>query len=68
MSILDGFRVAARTNILADSGDFICLALQLALRPVLPPEFASGWYGLEGTAQGNWHWSSGDVKLIPLQR
>jgi phosphoglycerol transferase len=64
MSILDGFRAAGRTNVLVDSGDFICVALQPALRPVLPPEFASGWYGLEGTAEENWHWSSGDAKIV----
>jgi hypothetical protein len=49
---------------LVDSGDFICVVRQPALRPVLPPESASGWYGLEGTAQENWRWSSGDAKLI----
>jgi hypothetical protein len=64
VSILDGFRAAGRTNVLVDSGDFICVALQPALRPVLPPEFASGWYDLEGTAEENWHWSSGDAKIV----
>jgi hypothetical protein len=64
MSILDGLRGAGRTNILVDSGDFVAVKLEPAPHPVLPPDFVSGWYGLEGTAEENWRWSSGDAKIV----
>jgi glycosyltransferase involved in cell wall biosynthesis len=52
-----------RKNVASDSGNVIPVKLQPAQHSVLPPDFASGWHDLEGTAEENWRWSSGDAKI-----
>jgi hypothetical protein len=47
-SLLQGLNAAGRANVLAESSDFICIALSPAPHPVLPPEFDGHWYALEG--------------------
>jgi glycosyltransferase involved in cell wall biosynthesis len=51
-----------RKNVASDSGNSV--KVQHARHSVLPPDFTSGWHGLEGTAQENWRWSSGDAKVV----
>jgi glycosyltransferase involved in cell wall biosynthesis len=53
-----------RKNFASDSGNFVAVELQPAQHSVLPPDFAWGWHGLEGTAEENWRWSSGDAKIV----
>jgi hypothetical protein len=52
-----------RKNVASDPGNFGAVKLQPAQHSILPPDFASGWHGLEGTAEENWRWSSGDAKI-----
>jgi glycosyltransferase involved in cell wall biosynthesis len=51
-----------RKNVASDSANFV--KVQPAEHSVLPPDFTSGWHGLEGTAEENWRWSSGDAKIV----
>jgi glycosyltransferase involved in cell wall biosynthesis len=51
-----------RKTVASDSGNFV--RVQPAQHSLLPPDFNSGWHGLEGTAEENWRWSSGDAKII----
>jgi glycosyltransferase involved in cell wall biosynthesis len=52
-----------RKNVASDSGSLVAGTLQPAQHTVLGPDFALGWHGLEGTAEENWRWSSGDAKI-----
>ena len=59
-----GLRDAGADRVLAESKDFICLALTPSPSPMLPPEFGAGWSVLEGDDARNIRWSSGDAVLI----
>jgi hypothetical protein len=53
-----------RKNVASDPANFVAVKLQPAQHSVSPPDFAWGWHGLEGTAEENWRWSSGDAKIV----
>jgi hypothetical protein len=59
-ALLLDLRSAGRSNILADSKDLVCISLQPALHPGIPPEFDRNWYSAEGDAIHCWRWSLGD--------
>jgi hypothetical protein len=63
-SLLTGLQSAQRSTILAESGDFICVGLQPITRPLLPAEFDSSWYRLEGDFDQNMRWSKGDAQVV----
>jgi hypothetical protein len=63
-TLLGGFPPAQRSNILAESEDFICVGLQPITRPVLPAEFDPSWYYLEGEFEQNLRWSRGDADVV----
>lgn len=62
-SVLAGLRSADRSDILAESRDFVCVGLLPFARPLLPAEFNSSWYPLEGGFDQNWRWSKGDAQV-----
>lgn len=63
-SLLTGLQSAQRSTILAESGDFICVGLQPIARPLLPAEFDSSWYRLEGDFDQNTRWSKGGAQVV----
>jgi len=63
-SLLTGLQSAQRSNILAESGDFICVGLQPITDPLLPAEFDPSWYRLEGDFDQNTRWSKGDAQVV----
>jgi len=62
--LLEELRSLGRTNLLVESAEFICAALTPATRPILPPDFDENWYDLEGNANHDWRWSSGDASIV----
>jgi hypothetical protein len=63
-ALLDSFRRAGRSDVLADAGDLVCLSLTPVADPALPPEFDWHWHDLEGTPDENWRWSDGSASII----
>lgn len=63
-ALLAGYREAGRSRVLANSPDFICVALDPSAAPLLPPDFISGWSTEETNAQGRWRWSSGNAEVV----
>jgi phosphoglycerol transferase len=63
-SLQSDLRSCERAEVLAASDDLICIRLQPATHPELPPEFDRNWYGLERSSTDNWRWSLGDANLI----
>jgi hypothetical protein len=63
-SLLGDLRSARRSDILAESRDFICVGLLPFTSPLLPAEFDSSWYRLEGEFDQNWRWSKGDAQVV----
>ena len=63
-AIVAGFTEAGRTDLLAETVDFVCIALSPSERPELPLDFASGWHSLESLAGMDWRWSSGDAEVL----
>jgi phosphoglycerol transferase len=55
---------AGHSEILCESDDLVCLRIQPALSPILPPEFDRHWSELEGGAADYWRWSDGDASVI----
>jgi hypothetical protein len=62
-SLLSSLGEAGKSRIITQTPDLVVVALIPSEHPVLPPEFGAGWSGLEGDAQHNWRWSSGDASL-----
>ncbi|HSH38665.1 MAG TPA: hypothetical protein VK993_07760, partial [Chthoniobacterales bacterium] len=63
-SLVASLRNAGRADVLAQSADLVCIRLDPATRPALPPVFPPPWYNLEGTAQHNRRWSAGDATVV----
>ncbi len=43
---------------IAENAEFLCIALQPAAERALPPDFGTGWFGMEGDNTGQeWRWS-----------
>jgi hypothetical protein len=63
-SLLGDLRTAQRSDILAESRDFICVGLLPFTIPLLPAEFDPSWYRLEGGFDQNWRWSKGDAQVV----
>jgi hypothetical protein len=51
-------------EVLCESDDLLCLRIQPAPNPILPPEFDRNWSELEGNAGDNWRWSLGDARVV----
>ena len=62
-SLVASLAAAGRGTILAESPDFVSIALSPHARPLLPPEFDRSWSALEGTARENTRWSEGDATI-----
>ena len=62
-SLLSSLGEAGKSRIITQTTDFVVVALAPSEHPLLPPEFGAGWSGLEGNAQHNWRWSTGDARL-----
>jgi hypothetical protein len=63
-SLLGELRSAGRSDVLAESRDFVCLGLLPFTKPLLPAEFDPSWYRLEGEFDQTWRWSKGDARVI----
>ena len=63
-SLIENLQAAGRSNVIAKSGDLICIGLNPSPTPVLPPEFDANWHDLEGTADSNLRWSSGNAAVV----
>ena len=63
-ALLATLESAGRAEKIAESTDFVCIALRPSSNPGLPPEFDNRWYGLEGARTENWRWSKGDATII----
>ena len=63
-ALVGELRGLGRSEILAASPEFLCIALRPSPRPIWPPEFGSNWLNLEGNAKRNWRWSSGNAGLV----
>lgn len=63
-AVIDGLRGVGRSEVLAENATFFCVALHPSERPVLPPEFASGWHKLESGGGEDWRWTSGSAELV----
>lgn len=63
-ALINDLRSAGRANVLGENPDYLCLALQPAREPELPPEFARGWHRLEIGGDQDWRWSSGAAEMV----
>jgi phosphoglycerol transferase len=63
-ALLAELSAAGRSEILCESDDLVCLRLQPASNPILPPEFDENWSDLEANATDNWRWSLGDAQIV----
>jgi phosphoglycerol transferase len=63
-ALLDAFRALGRGTVVAESPDLVCVALNPAAQPTLPPDFDEHWHNLEGTIDANWRWSDGSASVI----
>jgi phosphoglycerol transferase len=63
-ALIADLRASGRSEILAKSDDFLCIALHPSGDQLLPPEFDQSWYAAEGSATDRWRWSMGNAKLI----
>lgn len=64
VSLLTDVRATGKERIAAESDDFVCVRLNPWRQPLMPPEFAVGWYPLERIAETSFRWSEGDAKLV----
>jgi hypothetical protein len=62
-ALISQLQAAGRQTVLVDVPREFGIALNPAPRPILPPDFDSHWYRLEGTAKENRRWSSGNAKI-----
>ncbi len=62
-SLLAQFQRDGRTDVLSNTGDFVAIRLHPSPSPVIPPDFVSGWSGLEGIPGADWRWSVGDAEI-----
>jgi phosphoglycerol transferase len=63
-ALLAGLRAAGRNDVLSDSLEMTCVALEPSRVPTLPPNFSEDWTDLEGAPEHNWRWSSGDASIV----
>lgn len=68
VAMLTDLQAAGARNIVASSDDFVCLELNPARRPLLPPVFREGWFNLEVNAEGNRRLCTGDGILSIYNR
>ncbi len=59
-AMLSELRSAGARKVIASSNDFVCLELNPARRPMLPPVFGEGWFNMETNARGNRRLCSGE--------
>lgn len=64
VSLIEDLEAAGAGPVVGDSGDLLCIRLNPAQRPYLPPVFGAGWSDMEGDLQYNTRWSDGDATLV----
>lgn len=62
-SLLDALASLGRSRVIAQTHDFVCVALNPLRRPILPPVFAEGWYPLQGNYGYYTRGRSGNARL-----
>lgn len=62
-SLQETLRANGRSRVLGQTKDLICIALNPARNPLLPPVFGTGWSNLEGDYRHNLRASIGNASL-----
>ncbi len=63
-ALQEGFAQNGRAEVLSKTTDYLALRLNPISPAEVPPDFASGWYYLEGGSAQNLRWSSGEAVII----